>query len=150
MTVTVLRENCISTSMMSMLRVLSSSIPLCSAAASSSTSTPRTASVVPVSQITSTGSSAITSLGNRSSICCAVCRGTPLLTTVIGGARRGAGGRGSSDSNDLDRATSPQPLVQMRQRLVDPHQLVRYSALCASEGGGRTGDCGDRQGTCQM
>jgi hypothetical protein len=38
----------------------------------------------------------------------------------------------------------------MRQRLVDPHQLVRYFALRASEGARRTGDRGDRQGTCQI
>src|SRR6266436_1996673 len=73
-----------------------------------------------------------------------------MRISEVGGTRRGARGRGASDSNDLDRATCPQPLVQMRQRLVDPHQLVRYFALPASEGAGRTGDCGDRQGTCQM
>ena len=42
------------------------------------------------------------------------------------------------------------PCSIVRHRLVDPHQLVRYFALRAAEGGRRTGDRGDRQGTCQM
>jgi hypothetical protein len=57
-----------------------------------------------------------------------------MRISEVGGARGGAGGRGSSDGDDFDRATCSQPLVQMRQRLVDPHQFVRYFALRAAEG----------------
>jgi hypothetical protein len=38
----------------------------------------------------------------------------------------------------------------MRQRLVDPHQLIGHFALRAGKGARRASDRGDRQGTCQM
>jgi hypothetical protein len=57
----------------------------------------------------------------------------------IGRSRGCARGRGSTDRNDLDRISCPQPFAQMRQRDFDPYQLGWNIAPGVAAEGGRQG-----------